>query len=62
MTAPQGSKKGIWKRGAGQIFFPSRLLPHKCGVPASVGTLHLCGSEEFCRAPPLHTTILIVKA
>ena len=27
------------------------LLPHKCGVPPGYGTPHLCGSEEFCRAP-----------
>jgi hypothetical protein len=26
-------------------------LPHKCGVPVLFGTPHLCGSEEFCRAP-----------
>jgi hypothetical protein len=24
-------------------------------VPASVGTPHLCGSEEFCRAPSRKT-------
>jgi hypothetical protein len=26
-------------------------MPHKCGVPVLFGTPHLCGSEEFCRAP-----------
>jgi hypothetical protein len=27
------------------------VLPHECGVPLGYGTPHLCGSEEFCRAP-----------
>src|SRR5258706_15003784 len=31
-------------------FFLSAPLPHKCAVPASFGTPHLCGSDEFCRA------------
>jgi len=26
-------------------------LPHKCDVPARFGPPHLCGSEEFWRAP-----------
>src|SRR6266446_1198912 len=28
--------------------FEGDPLPHKCGVPASFGTPHLCGSEESC--------------
>src|SRR5438105_13512108 len=32
-------------------FFWHPVLPHKCGVPLGYGTPHLCGSEEFCRAP-----------
>jgi len=27
-------------------------LPHKCGVPASLGTPHLCGSEASKRELP----------
>ncbi len=29
-----------------------RPLPHKCSVPVGFGTSDLCGSEEFCCAPP----------
>jgi hypothetical protein len=37
-------------KGAGQIS-SGTLLPHKCGAPSGYGTPHLCGSEEWCRAP-----------
>ena len=32
-------------------FLLAPVVPHKCGVPPGYGTPHLCGSEEFCRAP-----------
>src|SRR5258706_13262686 len=28
-------------------FLSNRVLPHKCGVPPTPGTPHLCGSEEL---------------
>src|SRR5260221_2839490 len=47
-------REQIWVRfirGCETKFFSNRVLPHKCGVPPTPGTPHLCGSEEFCRAP-----------
>src|SRR6266704_3052122 len=35
-----------------QPFIILGALPHKCGVPASLGTPHLCGSEASKRELP----------
>jgi ribulose-phosphate 3-epimerase len=45
-------------------FFRGRRLAHECGVPGGFGTPHLCGSEEFCRAPtfPLSAGLKLTPA
>src|SRR6266536_5524752 len=50
---PPGPSPSLRKTSKGRRtnFFWHPVLPHKCGVPLGYGTPHLCGSEEFCRAP-----------
>src|SRR5439155_23463637 len=47
----QSLSRAVSPWGRRTNFFWHPVLPHKCGVPPDYGTPHLCGSEEFCRAP-----------
>src|SRR5439155_26756170 len=49
----QSLSRAVSPWGRRTSFFWHPVLPHKCGVPPDYGTPHLCGSEEFCRAPDL---------
>jgi hypothetical protein len=47
----QDKNKPMLSGGCATDFFQGPRLPHERGVPARFGTPHLCGSEEFRRAP-----------